>query len=901
MATAVPLAAHVVHVPDPLHLRDELAGFADRPRPEVVAGVKALRLRELAAIARTQIEHSNELTGLDTALAISGMTDAVVRALAHRAFLRAGAPGDWYGQVGVFAIGGYGRGEMNPNSDLDLLVFALDRPCPWLDKGWAELQTLLWDVKFQVGASKRGAAELARIIDDDYVTATAVIEGRSILATQAVDARFLEMLARFRDRRSLPFLRFKLEELAKRREAAGASPFLMEPNLKSNPGCLRDVQLLRNLGFCVSGSRNLYHLEELEVITRADLTGVVAANDHLLMLRSLLHFHHGRKHDTFQLADQVRIAKQLGYADVSRLSAVEHFMKLHYAKVLHVHQIVDLALSRARAKGHLGRRPILIKTRRKLDEDFVAVDGQVYPSHDAWWQKPDWVRRIFSVCRLAQDRKLTLSLEFQRQIRHHLDRVTDEVRHDAATAQAFLAVIGNLGQVRPILTDLHRAGLLGAYLPEFGVLTCHMQFDSYHQYTVDEHTLIALGNLDAVASGRVQGAPGMTRILPHVQRKDLLALSLLLHDMGKYMGRGHVARGAMMAVGVGERLHLEKDAADFMYFLVERHVILSDASRMRDFHQPSFLGPFAQKIGDRARLDALYCLTWCDAKAVGEGILTGWQEAILGELYEAVAAELSSSGAHRAIAVEDRLAQELVVAKVASAEAQEFIRSLSGTYPHQVVAGEIVRHWRVHAEAKRDGIGLDPDFRDSHVHLVAAAPDRHALFADVTATLCGHGFDVIDARTWVTANAMVIYSFRLASIFPAKLREEATWAALKRDLIAVVGGKLDARTLLERRRKTYTDKPADSGFDDPAVKLEGVTSDTHTIVDVHTKDEVGLLSRLCREISDAGIEIGHACINTMGDVAVDVFYVQRQGRKLDEVEAEDLRGRVIRMLNLKTA
>jgi [protein-PII] uridylyltransferase len=218
-------------------------------------------------------------------------------------------------------------------SDLDLLVLAAESRQPeWLAKGWPELQALMWDVKFQVGASQRSAPELARIIEDDFVTATAMLEQRALEGGGAVIKAMDEVMARFRRRQATPFLRFKLEELRKRRDLAGVSLFLMEPNLKSNPGCLRDVQLLCNMADVVFGSRQLGALTQLDVITAHDLARVEEANAYLLGLRALLHHHHQRKQDALQLADQVRVAKALGYADVSSLRAVEHFMKEHYAR-----------------------------------------------------------------------------------------------------------------------------------------------------------------------------------------------------------------------------------------------------------------------------------------------------------------------------------------------------------------------------------------------------------------------------------------------------------------------------------------------------------------------------------------------------------------------------------------
>ena len=899
MTAAATTTAHVVHVPEPLHLREELERLVTAPRAEAVAGLKALRAREAAALAEHQRSHLGEITGADVCLQLTGLTDAVLRILGRRAALRVGAGEHWQDRVGLFAVGGYGRGDMNPASDLDLLVVVATPAPPWASAFYGELQALCWDVKFTVGASQRHLGELDKLISTDFVTATALIEQRPLMAGLELTFEVSQVLERFRTSHSVSFLRYKIEELTKRRTQAGVSVFLMEPNLKSNPGCLRDVQLLRNIAFIVYGSRNLLSLAELEAITRQDLNGVVAANDHLLALRSLLHFHHGRKQDVFQLPDQVRLAALYGYADVSRLRAVEHFMKHHYAQVRHVHQIVDLTISRLEALGHLGPRTILVRTRRQITEEAVAFADQVYLTERDFWKRPDAAARIMALARAAQKSGARLSFELQRELRANIHRVDDHLRHDSAVAALFLEMLGDSGRIRPILTDLHECGWLGAYLPEFGNLTCLMQFDSYHQYTVDEHTLIGIGHLDALAQGKATGLPGMSRIFPRIARKDLLALSLLLHDMGKYMGRGHVARGAIMVAGVAERLGLSPDEEDFVYFLVERHVSLSDASRMRNFQEPQFLRAFAEKMVSRDNLDALYCLTWCDAKAVGDGILTGWQESILGELRDALDQQLggqaSGISGRRA-----RIMGELSSACVPMDAALAHLEYLPGAYVHQIQPGEAARHFQVVEQVRTVGIGLHYDIRDKFIHLTAAAPDRHELMADICATLSGHGFDIIDLRTWTTVGErpVALYSMRLSTIYAGRVREEETWAKLRKDLLAVSARGMDPRVLLARRRGVHQERPADSGFDDPAVKVEQRTSDAATIVDVHTKDEVGLLSTLCRTISDHGCEIRYACISTMGDVAVDVFYVNRQGQKLTDEDAEGLRTRLIGNLHL---
>ncbi|MFM2090910.1 MAG: nitrogen regulatory protein uridylyltransferase, GlnD, partial [Planctomycetota bacterium] len=649
------VSATQLHLPSLGSLPTELAPALAAPRPEALALVRQVRQREQTAVAAWLDAHLGEATGVDVVTTLTAITDAVVRVLVERAFRKAGAPDGWQDEAGVFAVGGYGRGEMNPHSDLDLMVVSRGAPPPWLAAAWQELQTLCWDAKFQLGGSQRAIPELEHILAEDFVTATALIEQRPLVAGGGLAAALSGLLDRFRSASGRAFLRFKLAERAKRGDPVGAALFLMEPNLKNNPGGLRDVQLLRNLAFILYGGRTLFGLEELSSLTRADLAEVARANDHLLRLRSLLHFHHGRKQDVLQLPDQVRIARQIGYGDVSRLRAVEHFMRDHYRQIQAVHQALELAIARARAKGAFDDHPVpadietaegprrittssariaLLRSRTELDQDFCAVDGMVFAVHERLWTAPDWVGRVFAACRSAQGMGLRLSYELQRSIRARLFTITDEVRSDRSLARTFLDLIGDLGRASGVLTDLHDSGLLGAWLPEFGNLNCLMQFDSWHQYTVDRHTLLAMRYLDEAARGEREGLPGMRAALNRVRRRDLLALGLLLHDMGKYMGRGHVARGAMMVAQVAKRLGLDTDEEDFLHFLVDRHVALSDASRMRDFHEPAFLRAFAERMGDVDRLDALYVLTYCDAKAVGDGVLTGWQEAILGELYD---------------------------------------------------------------------------------------------------------------------------------------------------------------------------------------------------------------------------------------------------------------------------
>nr|MDA3961015.1 hypothetical protein [Planctomycetota bacterium] len=681
------------------------------------------------------------------------------------------------------------------------------------------------------------------------------------------------------------------EEMQGRRQSAGRNLFLLQPNLKSNPGCLRDIQFLRNASYIISGSRNLHALRDLDVIEWDDIQQLFAANDHLVGVRSMLHFHHGHAQDELRLTDQLWLADQLGYSRGGRLLAVEHMMRLHYEKTLHVHQMVDITVNRMRGLGYVGRRRILIKSRRRMDDDFSSIDGRVYLANRDFWQYPDAPLRLMKMFRLAQRRGLRIGLELQREIKYRAHILhPEQVRQNHEIARIFLEIIGDLGKVRNILEDMHWSGLLGAYMPEFGRLTCHMQFNSYHQYTVDEHTLIALGMIDKVFTGEVPGVANMQQILQKLDRPDLLMLSLLLHDVGKFMGSGHVKRGAMMVRMIADRMGLDEIEEDLVHFLVDQHVTLSDATRNRNIHDPSFLADLASDMGDGYRLDLLYCLTFADAKAVGVGVFTGWQEALLAELHEACRNEIRWMTGQGAVSRPQRVRDELHALGIAKEDAASFLDQMGESYAYQVQTHEVARHLELLKTAKAEGYALKHEVQGDAITVDMASLDRPRLLSEVAAALTGNGFEVVEARTWCTDKGMVLHSHRLQSTIPTAAADPTTWERLDRDLRKVVAKEADPADFIARRRsRITTDGPVDSGFHEIDVRIDQDSALSATVIDVRVKDYPGLLYDLCRIIADAGVEIEYASIATFGDVARDAFYVTQDSQKLEGRVALKLR------------
>ena len=886
-----------LEIPEASHLVDALTEVSSLGRNPAIARIKQIKKDEWARIYTAYQERINELTGFDVAFSLTRSVDTILLNLIDRALKSADAPDDWHHIMGFFAIGGYGRAEFNPASDLDVILLVKDNATPdWVSKVNAEFQALLWDCGFQVGASLRSLPELEDIIADDYVTATALIENRPLRAADELYYQLAECLQRFRDRYTAPYLTFKVGELLSRRRNDGlSSVFHLEPNLKTGAGCLRDIQFLRIVAFMLFGARTLHALREFETIESEDVLKVFDANAHLLSLRTLQHFNHSHRQDQLLLADQLRCAQQLGYGAQQSLREVEIFMRDLYEKMTMVEELVKLSIGCLHILGHLEGWTPVDEREQPLCDGFRIINGYVYLASEEVLEGADFCMTILKMARLAQQSNLRLSINLQRRLKLFIETQGIISKSDPQATKLFMDLMGDEGRVAPILRDLHGSGFLGAYLPEFGRITCHMQFNAYHHYTVDEHTLIAIEYLDMIA----RCDEGVPRILQQVNstivRHDLLSLGLLMHDVGKYMGRGHVPRGELMMGEVSKRLGLNDADDDVLRFLVREHVTLSDASRQVDISDPQQLDQLARRMGSAGRLDMLYCLTWPDAKAVGPKILTGWQEAILEDCYLAVRQQLEG----RLQPLETRRQQIVTILheerQLELAQATEYLDMLATEYPYQVPDPELAMwHYDLVTDVRKHHKPAVVDVRSfGDMWMIGfSTQDRKSLLADVAAICAGNGLDIQGCRVWSTTDGISLQSILVTGVLPARWKEAEAWTTLFKHLTALGESATDEQRWLDRRRQMILpETPMDSQIDDVEVRLDQ-SSDECAVLDVRGKDSPGLLAVLCRIIGDAGCQIDLAQVSTMGDQAVDVFYMTVDGQKPAPALMAQIEGKV---------
>src|SRR3989454_5116350 len=542
----------------------------------------------------------------------------------------------------VAALGGYGRGELHPLSDIDLMVVYDGELSPYVQRMMQELLYSLWDLGLHVGHSLRSLDDCVAMARTDFPSRTSMQEARFLAGERRLFARFQRVLRENVFRRDFgQFLETTLVERDARYRKHGASPYIGEPNVKESAGGLRDMHTAMWLGAAKFGARTLRELADRGLITPREQAGADAALTFLWRVRNELHFFSGHKNDVLTRDLQPRIGKNLGYENEGDTLGVERFMRDYYLHARAIHRISRRLI--ARCQETLSRRGSAERRQRQqaLADGIVFFDGRLHlADRDAGALRSDPVR-IMKVFWHLHRLGCELSLDLERAIEDSLDVVDAAFRASPAVRDLFLDICRSWGRVAFTLSEMHELGLLGRYLPEFGALTCLVQYDVYHKFSADQHSLLAVEHMEALAPGQSAESEGAAQVFNEVEKPGLLMLGMLLHDIGKAKGHGHVAKGIPLIRELTQRVGLDAADADRVEFLVAHHLTMSHIAQRRDIDDPRTIADFAETVREPERLRMLYLLTFADMRAVGPGVLTGWQAAILHDLYLRTLARLT--------------------------------------------------------------------------------------------------------------------------------------------------------------------------------------------------------------------------------------------------------------------
>jgi [protein-PII] uridylyltransferase len=837
-----------------------------------------------------KLMHAEGASGGDSVRAYARFMDEVIRSLCRLIAVDARRSGLVSTPLVVIALGGYGRGELHPSSDIDLMVVYETDLTPFVQRVMQELLYTLWDLGLQVGHSLRSLDDCVAMARTDFPSRTSMQEARPLVGSRTLFARLQRVLRDNVYRHDFEqFLATTLAEREQRYRKHGASPYIGEPNVKESAGGLRDMHTAMWLGAAKFGARTLRELADKGLITSREQAAADTALTFLWRVRNELHFFSGHKNDVLGRDVQPRIAKNLGYDDHDGSLGVERFMRDYYLHARVIHRVSRRLIARCQEtlsrRGSAERREL----QQALADGLVFFDGRLHLAdrdRSALRADPARIMKVFwHLHRLGCE----LSLDLERAIEDSLDVVDDGVRRSPVVRDLFLDVCRSWGRVALTLSEMHELGLLGLYLPEFGALTCLVQYDVYHKFSADQHSLLAVEHLEALAPGQSAESEGAALVFNEVEKPGLLMLGMLLHDIGKAKGHGHVAKGIPLVRALTGRLGLPEGDAGLVEFLVAHHLTMSHIAQRRDIDDPKTIEDFAATVGDPQRLRMLYLLTYADMRAVGPGVLTGWQAVILHELYARTLARLTGGRIEKPNRV--RLTERLREAMHGEMPLQA-VKAHVALVPDRYLASTNVQrmaaHLRLVQRLEAAPIATElfhhPDLGSSDV--VVVTRDLPGLFSLIAGTLAAHGINIISAQIATRADGIAIDTFQVNDPAGEAVQSPAQWARTLDALRAVLAKEQTVDALLERRRAGARTREA--VLSRPKIAIDNALSDDHTVIEVKCPDRVGLLYLITRALSGLGLDIASARIATEIDQALDTFYVHdRDGRKVVGADAID--------------
>ncbi|OGK98904.1 MAG: [protein-PII] uridylyltransferase [Candidatus Rokubacteria bacterium RIFCSPHIGHO2_02_FULL_73_26] len=834
-----------------------------------------------------KVRHAEGASGQESVRAHARLIDDVVLALTRLLAADGARAGLVPTPLAVMALGGYGRGELNLQSDVDLMVIYEGELSPYVQRAMQELLYTLWDLGLQVGHSLRSLDDCVAMARTDFSSRTSMQEARFLAGDRRLFARFQRVLRENVYRRDFgKFLETTLTERDQRYRKFGASPYIGEPNVKESAGGLRDMHTAMWLGAAKFGARTLRELADKGLITPREQAAADAALTFLWRVRNELHFFSGHKNDVLGRDLQPRIAKNLGYENDETSLGVERFMHDYYLHARVIHRVSRRLI--ARCQETLSRRGSAERRQRQqaLADGLVFFDGALHLADRDPRRLREDATRLMKVFWHLHRLGCELSLDLERAVEDALHLVDDGFRRSPLVRDLFLDVCRNWGRVAQTFSEMHEIGLLGRYLPEFGALTCLVQYDVYHRFSADQHSLFAVEHLEALAPGQSAESEGAALVFNEVEKPELLMLGMLLHDIGKAQGHGHVAKGIPLVRALTARMGLDPADAGAVEFLVAHHLTMSHVAQRRDIDDPKTVADFAATAGDPQRLRMLYLLTYADMRAVGPGVLTPWQARILHELYARALARLT--GGRVARPNRTQLVGRLHAAVGEDLELQA-VKAHLAMVTDRYLASTSVQRMAEHLRMLRRLAGASvvtelfhhPDLGSSD--LVVVTRDVPGLFALIAGTLAAHGVNIISAQIHTRADGIAIDTFQVNDPLGETLTSKARWTRLLDALRAVLTGEERVETLLERRRAAGRAPASAAG--PPKITLDNQLSDAATVLEVKCPDRLGLLYLITRTLSALGLDIASARIATEIDQAFDTFYVHdRQGRKLEAPE-----------------
>ncbi len=861
--------------------RLDALGTGPRPGRAQVLGVLKQGVEETRLAVRTAFE-----AGQPADVAMHSLSNAMDRIAGGLFDLVAGTifpaanptTGDRFALV---AQGGYGRGRLAPHSDLDLLFLLPWKVTPRVEQIVEYVLLLLWDTGLKVGHATRSVDECLRLAERDTTICTSLLETRFLWGETGLygefRSRFIEDLVK---NTGPEFAERKLAERDERHLRFGDSRYVVEPNVKEGKGGLRDLHTLYWIAKYLHRVDEVAELEASGVFAPAELAAFVKAEQFLSTVRCHLHYLAGRAEERLTFDLQQEIAVRLGYRGRPGARPVERFMKHYYLIAKKVGGLTRIFC--AALEDEHRRRPLFsisrLLTRDRQMGAFTAMRGWLtLARQDAFADDPAAMLRLFHE---AQTHDLDIHPAALRQVTRNLRRIELGFHRRPEASALFLDMLTSRKAPDITLRRMNEAGLLGRLIPAFGRVVAQMQYDMYHTYTVDEHTIRAIGVLHRIEQGELRDeAPVASEVVHKVLSRRALYLAVFMHDIAKGRGGDHSILGAEDALRLGPELGLSAEETETVAWLVRHHLAMSAAAFKLDLNDPRSIADFADLVQSPERLRLLLVLTVVDIRAVGPNVWNAWKAALLRELYFKTEELLAGGDIRLAAAERVRRAQEELRAALphwSDDTFSEFAKAAPASYWLAWDRDTLVRHAGMIAPVAADPseLGVEARIDESRAvtEVVFCAQDHPGLFSRFAGALAASGMNVVEARVFTFANGIAVDTFQVQDADGQAVTGSRQLGALQQRVRAALGGEIDLRREV-RRRRAWPSRMAVFTVP-PRVLIDNHASATHTVIEVNGRDRPGFLFEVARALFDLGLKITTARIATYGERVVDVFYVR---------------------------
>jgi len=848
--------------------------------------------------------HREGAGGLEVARNRAAIFDVLLTNLIH-----ANLPeGSEYPDFALVATGGYGRALLNPGSDIDILFLLPISSTKISGRLKDQVQLALyalWDLGLKIGHASRSINECIEQARLDQENKTALMDARLICGNDKLFDTFNQRFAKeCIDKGQAAFFELRREDLKSRHDKYSQTVFLQEPNVKESCGGMRDYQTIEWVSRVKIGTKDLGELVKRKLLTADSLRELEEGYDFIHRVRNELHFHTGKGTDQLTLQLQGIVAPAFKYPQADILRSTEAFMRDYYRHTRHIFRhttsLMEAFEIEREQERQSGFRSFLTFRRKKIEEfdGFIARDGRLFPANNEIFKEdPSRILRLFQHC---QVRGLKLSPPLRRLIADHWDDIDRPFRCLKANRRIFQSILERKGDVAYILRLMHRIGVLGRYLPEFGALDCLVQHEFFHRYTADEHTLRCIDQLDDLVTTDDPSKQTFKRLMHEVADPYALYLAMILHDTGRAENvREHIDGSAMLASRLCNRMQITGARRKLIMYLVDNHLTFWRTATTRNLDDPEVIEEFCAIVKNKSNLDALFLFTYADSNATSPESWNGWKEALMYQLHTAATSFLEKGRKqYDAQLDEDRIAlrEEVINTmredyKIEVVEHFERMPDSAFHYrsaKHIVTQVRTVRHF-LKAEEETGGNNASCikwiDYPNkAYTELILAARDRPLLLEKICCALASEQINILSADLFTRKDGIVVNVFRVCTTNFETVSSESTRKRFLKTFEDIQEAQEFDPAKYLKRRQNFLSARTDKEI--PVPVRAYVSNDLHptcTTVELQALDRIGLLHDLFHTINEHGLTTAHARICTEKGVAMDTLYITTpQGGKVQD-------------------